>query len=201
MQQRACWQQAVFSAGLKSSGTTAIAVSPSYSTTVRTPTAPLQNTTTDLIKHRPIPGIRATRSTSSWEAAFLPSDYSIILPAAWLQVNLQEKTCSAWADIPPLITVDKGECTVLLSGWSSQVACSTIEALNVSFYFTVLARRRRSLRFLGNIHHVGETACLPRACLSGSCTAPPLSCIWEKRRTCRDALFISAKQLVPKQHT
>lgn len=126
--------------------------------------------TINLVKHRLTPGFGATWSKSFCEAAsHTSSDSSIILIAAWLWASLQHKTCSAWADYPPLIAVDEGGSTVLLFCSSSHVARSTIKALNVRCYFIISAGRKemfpeipwkRTLCWRDRLLHVCLSECL-----------------------------------------
>lgn len=88
-----------FTAGLKSSGTALISVSPSYSIAFRTQTSPALKHTTNLIKHHLTPGFWGNVIKKFCEATSqVSSDSSTILIAAWLWASLQHKTCDAWAD-------------------------------------------------------------------------------------------------------
>lgn len=128
---------------------------------------PTLNHTTNLAKQHLTPGFGATWSERFCEAAsHASSDSSIILIAAWLWASLQHKTCSAWADQPPLIAVAEGGSMLLLFCLSSRVARSTIKALNVRCYFIISADRKEMFPEIPWKRTLCWRDCLLNACLS-----------------------------------
>lgn len=175
-----------FTAGLKSSGTVLISISPKYSIVSRTRASPALKHSTNPIKHHLTPGFGATWSRCFCEAASGPwsdSQGSLALgkPAA---PNLQCWGCT-WVR-GAVILLELGCCTQ----HNRSPECQTL-------FYHLHRQEEISLRCLGNIHCVGKMVCLTRACLNACCRTASLSTSYLEKRTYRNAPFILTKQLAP----